>query len=302
MARIALAGFAITLIGSSCVMERARGIEPPRSNFGKPECESCGRTKNIEGERNCRNFEYVAVPRNQSEIHKAGTQDSGLFFCVSYTLFSDSTGRNQDGKLARGGASRRANCHLGGAVSSVCSQCVGAWNRCSLFTPQFLPHMDLRSSAFKGNFVHGQFHQVDAAPVFGTEVFERQRIGNFIGVESLPLIPDYDRQSTAAFAAATDVDQLACVSAIAVEHRITQGFPKREFNELFLSANTARCYDQSYKLIHQRRDLADLALHPGVHLQRCIREAKFGEHRLQRFETANPNHLCNTFQELFFGA
>jgi len=162
--------------------------------------------------------------------------------------------------------------------------------------------MDLRSSAFKRNFVHGQFHQVDAAPVFGAEVFERQRIGNFIGVESLPLIPDYDRQPTAAFAAATDVDQLACVSAIAVEHRITQGFPKREFNELFLSANTARCYDQSYKPIHQRRDLADLALHPGVHLQRCIREAKFGEHRLQRFETANPNHLCNTFQELFFGA
>src|SRR5882724_3192623 len=83
-------------------MERARGIEPPRSNFGKPECESCGRTKNIEGERICRNFEYVAVPRNQSEMRKAGTQDSGLFFCVSYTLFSDSTGRNQDGKLVRG--------------------------------------------------------------------------------------------------------------------------------------------------------------------------------------------------------
>src|SRR3989442_2144634 len=107
-------------------MERARGIEPPRSNFGKPECESCGRTKNIEGERNCRNFEYVAVPRNQSEIHKAGTQDSGLFFCVSYTLFSDSTGRNQDGKLARGGASKRAHFHPRGAGSFAPFQTLGA--------------------------------------------------------------------------------------------------------------------------------------------------------------------------------
>jgi len=100
--------------------------------------------------------------------------------------------------------------------------------------------MDLRSSAFKKNFVHGQFHQVDAAPVFGTEVFERQRIGNLIGVKSWSLIPDHDGHSSAAFAEAMDVNQFACVSAIAVEHRITQGFPKREFHELFLPANTVR--------------------------------------------------------------
>jgi len=74
--------------------------------------------------------------------------------------------------------------------------------------PQFLPHMDLRSSAFKRNFVHGQFHQMDAAPMFGPKVFERQGIGYLIGIESLPLIPD-DRQSTAAVAAAPDVNQLA---------------------------------------------------------------------------------------------
>src|SRR2546427_618231 len=36
-------------------------------------------------------------------MHSAGTQDSGPFFCVSHTLFSGSTGRNQDGELARGG-------------------------------------------------------------------------------------------------------------------------------------------------------------------------------------------------------
>jgi len=110
--------------------------------------------------------------------------------------------------------------------------------------------MDLRSSAFKGDFVHGQFHQVDAAPVFGTEVFDRQRIRNLIEVESWSLIPDYDGQSSTTFTAATDVNQLAWVYAIAVDHRITQGFPEREFNELFLSVNTARGHDQSHKPIH----------------------------------------------------
>src|SRR5882724_4284013 len=36
--------------------------------------ESCGRTKNIEGERNCRNFEYVAVPRNRPPHSHAASE------------------------------------------------------------------------------------------------------------------------------------------------------------------------------------------------------------------------------------
>jgi hypothetical protein len=55
----------------------------------------------------------------------------------------------------------------------------------------------------------------------------------------LPLISDDDEHSLAAFAAATDVNQLASVQAIAVDDRVTQGFPKGEFNELLLSENTA---------------------------------------------------------------
>jgi len=80
---------------------------------------------------------------------------------------------------------------------------------------------------------------VDTAPVFGIEVFDRQRVGNLTGVESISLISDDDEHSLAAFAAATNVNQLARVQAIAVEHRVTQGFPKGEFNELLLSRNTA---------------------------------------------------------------
>ena len=132
--------------------------------------------------------------------------------------------------------------------------------------PQLLPHVDLRSSAFKRDFVHGKFHQADTAPMFGPEVFERQGIGYLIGIESLPLIPDDDGQSTAAVAVATDVNQLACVCAISVEYRIVQGFAKRQFNELLLSANTARCHDHAHQPVHQRQKLTDLALHSGVHL------------------------------------
>ena len=68
--------------------------------------------------------------------------------------------------------------------------------------------MDLRSSAFKSNFLHGKFHQMDAAAMFGPEVFDRQRIGYLIGVESLPLIFDTDGHSFPVFAVATDVNQL----------------------------------------------------------------------------------------------
>jgi len=91
---------------------------------------------------------------------------------------------------------------------------------------------------------------VDAAPVFGTEVFVRQRIGNLMGVESMSVISDDDEHAFAGFATTTDVNQLAGVQTIAVEHGVTQGFPKREFNELLLSGNTARCHDQAHKPFH----------------------------------------------------
>jgi hypothetical protein len=92
---------------------------------------------------------------------------------------------------------------------------------------------------------------VDAAPVFGAEVFDRQRVGNLVGVESMSLISDHDEHSLAALAAATDVNQLASVQAIAVEHGVAQGFPKREFNELFLSENTAGSSYQAHEPVHQ---------------------------------------------------
>jgi len=112
--------------------------------------------------------------------------------------------------------------------------------------------MDLRSCTFKGNLVHSQLHEVDATPVFGIEVFDRQRIRNIIGVESMSLVSDDYKYSLGAFAAAADVNELASVQAIAVEHRVTQGFPKGEFNELLLSENTPGSSDQAHEPVHQR--------------------------------------------------
>jgi hypothetical protein len=93
---------------------------------------------------------------------------------------------------------------------------------------------------------------VDAASVFGIQVFDRQRIRNIIRVESMPLISDNDEHSPGAFAAATDVNQLASIHAIAVKHRVTHGFPKREFNELLLSGNATGSSDETHEPVHER--------------------------------------------------
>jgi hypothetical protein len=106
---------------------------------------------------------------------------------------------------------------------------------------------------------------MDAAPVFCTKVLESQRIGNSVGFESVSLISDDNGHALAAFATTTDVDQLARIQAIAMEHRVIQSFPKGEFNGFFLSENTAGSSYQAHEPIHQRCDQADLATHPGVH-------------------------------------
>jgi len=85
------------------------------------------------------------------------------------------------------------------------------------------------------------------------------------GVESMSLISDDDEHSVAVFAAAADVNQLAGVQSIAVEHRVTQGFAKGEFDELLVSQNTARYTYQANEPVHYRRDQTDLAPHPGIH-------------------------------------
>src|SRR5260370_12566337 len=114
----------------------------------------------------------------------------------------------------------------------------------------------------------------------------------------MSLVSDDNEHSVAAFAAAADVNQLAGVQSIAVNHSVTQSFPKREFNKLLLAADTVRRCDQVHKPVHQRGDQGNLAPHPRVRIQGSTSETGFAEHRLQRFEATNPNHFRNLLSGL----
>jgi len=103
---------------------------------------------------------------------------------------------------------------------------------------------------FERNFVHGEFHQMDAASMFGFEVFNRQGIRHHLGVESFSLIANNDAHALAVIAAATDVNQLASLQAIAVEHRVAEGFAKREFDVFLHSGDPVRCRDKAHEPLH----------------------------------------------------
>ena len=66
----------------------------------------------------------------------------------------------------------------------------------------------------------------------------------------MSLISDDDEHSVAVFAAAADVNQLAGGQSIAVEHRVTQGFAKGEFDELLICQNTAGCSYKAHEPVH----------------------------------------------------
>jgi len=68
----------------------------------------------------------------------------------------------------------------------------------------------------------------------------------------MSLISDDYEHSHAAFAAATDMNEFAKFQAIAVDYRVTHGFPKCEFNELLLAVNAMGLSDQAHKPVHKR--------------------------------------------------
>jgi hypothetical protein len=88
--------------------------------------------------------------------------------------------------------------------------------------------------------------------VFGTQIFDGQRIRNTIGIESMSLIPDDDEHALGIFAAAADMNQLTSIHAISVEHRVIYGLPKRKFNELLLSSNTTGSSDEIHEPVRER--------------------------------------------------
>src|SRR5260370_42295303 len=75
-----------------------------------------------------------------------------------------------------------------------------------------------------------------APPVPGIEGFDRQRVGNLLGVESVSLISD-DEHSLGCLAAAMNMNQLAGIHTIVVEHLVTHSFSKCDFSKLLFSRN-----------------------------------------------------------------
>src|SRR5215471_149470 len=90
-----------------------------------------------------------------------------------------------------------------------------------------------------------------------------------------------------------DMNQLVDVQAIAVEHRVAEGFAKREFDVLLLSADAAGFRDKVHEPVHKGRDEARIAPYPGAHFERSASEPGFVPQRLQRLETPNANHVRN---------
>jgi hypothetical protein len=75
------------------------------------------------------------------------------------------------------------------------------------------------------------------------EILDRQWIWYVIGIESSSLIRNDHEEFPTRFPTTMNMNQLASIQAIAVKHRVTQGFPKSEFNVLLLATDTTRCRD-----------------------------------------------------------
>jgi hypothetical protein len=143
------------------------------------------------------------------------------------------------------------------------------------------PHVDFGATAFKGDFVHRQLHQVDAAPVLSLEIFRSEGIKNCIRIKPSPLVPDDNGQSLSQLTSTANLNQLMCVHPIAVNDRVVDSFPKRQFDCGFLAGNAPRSFDQSHQAVHKRRDSFGLTRYPSVNFEQGTARMSPGKLRSQ---------------------
>jgi hypothetical protein len=115
-----------------------------------------------------------------------------------------------------------------------------------------LAHMDFRPASFKVHIVHERFHQLDAAPMFGSGVRCEAVTHCFFEVESFSLIRHDDGYLFAGLAAAADVYFFFWIFLIAVQDRISQCFAERQFDIELVSGNALRPLNQPHQAVHQR--------------------------------------------------
>ena len=94
--------------------------------------------------------------------------------------------------------------------------------------------MNFRTASFKVHIVHIRFHQLDAAPMFGSGVRFDVVTRYLFEVESFSLICHDDGYFLAGLAVAADVYSCFRIFLIAVHDGVFERFPERQLDiELF---------------------------------------------------------------------
>src|SRR5271169_3022809 len=91
-------------------------------------------------------------------------------------------------------------------------------------------HMHDSAALLERNFIHQRSHQVNAATVSGHPVLGSSRVGYRTNVEAGALIPNRHRDFSVCTAAYSEVNVLARILPIAMDHGIQERLPQSYFN------------------------------------------------------------------------
>src|SRR5712672_911430 len=124
--------------------------------------------------------------------------------------------------------------------------------------------VDFGNSAFKGDFVYRDFHQLDAAPMFARGLRWKAVTNCLSEIKSFSLMRYDDGYFLAGSAAAADVYSCFRICLIAMHDGISQSFAERQFDVAFCSLNAFRSFNQPHQPVYRRRYRVNFARHPGV--------------------------------------
>jgi len=102
-----------------------------------------------------------------------------------------------------------------------------------------LSHAYYRPTSFEVDFIHQTFHQVDAAAMHRLELLCGGWVRELGAAKSRSFVPDHNGNFLIGHTAAVDVNLLARVFVIAMNHAICQGFSQGDFNVSFVSRKTS---------------------------------------------------------------
>jgi len=96
-----------------------------------------------------------------------------------------------------------------------------------------------RPTSFEVNLIHQRLHQVDAAAMRRLELLYASWVRKLGAAKSGTFVLNHNGHFLIGHTAAVDVNVLARVFVIAMNHAICQGFSQGDFNVNFVSSNTS---------------------------------------------------------------